>query len=81
MAGDCPRMEAVMPDNFAIIVLRLNDGTVQPLAWAERRLSVKQLRKACRKFRHDPDVVRPESMYWARLYRSPADMKRELPKY
>lgn len=70
-----------MADKFAVIVLWLDDGKVQPLAWTEGRLSVKRLRKACRKFRHDPDVVRPASMHWARLYMSPAEMKRDLPKY
>ena len=70
-----------MTQNFAVICLRLDDGNVQPLAWTEGKLSVKRLRKACRKFRHDPDVVEPVSMHWARLYFSPAEMKRELPQY
>lgn len=70
-----------MACDFAVICLQLDDGKVQPLAWSERKLSVKGLRKACRKFRHDSDVVRPVSMHWARLYNSPTDMKRELPQF
>ena len=64
-----------------VVGLKLNDGRVQPLAWTQNRLSVKQLRKACRKFRFDPDVSEPISLSWWRLYQSVREMKRELPRY
>lgn len=70
-----------MGEKISVVCLRLDDGKVQPLAWTEGKLSIKQLRKACKQFRHSPDVVEPASMHWARLYKSLAEMKRELPKY
>jgi hypothetical protein len=67
--------------NSCVIGLRLKDGKVQPLAWTERRLSIKELRRATKKFRHDVDVAEPCCMRWPRLYLSEMEMKRELPRY
>lgn len=69
-----------MRRNFRVICLQLDCGQVQPLAWTANKPSVRRLRKLTRKFRHDPDVVKPCAMHWLRLYRTIREMQSELPQ-
>ncbi|EPX84798.1 hypothetical protein [Salipiger mucosus] len=70
-----------MTKETRVLCLRLDDGTVQPLAWTDIDLSKKEIRRATRKFRKDADVEGSCLLPVSRLYDTAAEAKNELPRY
>ena len=69
-----------MSKDTMIIILRLNNDLIEPLAWTDTNLSKRELRRATRKFRNNKDVKETDLVPWYRIYHVEADAKK-LPRY
>lgn len=61
---------------WKILCLRLKDGLVSPLAKTKRDVSDKEMRRLCRKFRKDEDVIGEVLMPDWRLGLDQTEMRR-----
>jgi hypothetical protein len=69
-----------MSKDFFVVGLRLDDGKISPLAWAETDLTKRELRRVAKAHRKDADVIGGWCLPYWRLYDTPTEMKKELPK-
>lgn len=69
-----------MSRDIRILCIKVGDRTFQPLAWTDREISSKKLKKYVHKFRRDSDFIEGAVLEWRRLYNSLSDVKFELPR-
>lgn len=65
-----------MTRSIRILCIHTDDRTYQPLAWTDREISKKEIRRLVRKFRTDADFLNGAVLNWSRLYSSLAEVKR-----
>lgn len=65
-----------MTRSIRILCIHTGDRTYQPLAWSDRDISNKKLRRLVHKFRTDADFVNGAVLDWNRLYDSLAEVKK-----
>lgn len=66
--------------DYSIIGLKLTDGQIAPLAYTQRDISDKELRRLTRKFRKDSDFAYGICINWRRLYSRKEEFKTTLPR-
>lgn len=69
-----------MNRDIRILCIKVGEREYQPLAWTDREISSKKLKKYVHKFRRDSDFIEGAVMGWQRLYDSLIEMKKELPR-
>lgn len=68
-----------MTGSIRILCIHTGERSYAPLAWTDRNISNKKLRRLVRKFRTDADFIKGVVLDWQRLYNSVAEVKKELP--
>lgn len=64
-----------MSRDIRVLCLEIDGGFYSPLAWTDREISNKKLRRLIRKFRRDSDFVKGAVMGWRRLFNSIDEVK------
>lgn len=59
-----------------VICIHVGERTYAPIAWTDREVSKKNLRRYVRKFRRDADFLKGAVLDWSRLYDSMSEVKR-----
>ena len=66
----------MMRRNIRILCIHTGERTYAPLAWTDREISNKKLRRLVRKFRTDADFLSGAVLDWNRMFDSLAEVKR-----
>lgn len=69
-----------MSRDIRILCIRTKNHQFAPLAWTDREISNKKLRRLVKRFRTDADFLDGIVVSWYRLYDSLAEAKETLPK-
>lgn len=65
-----------MPRSIRILCIHTDEWTYVPLAWTDREISNKKLRRLVHKFRNDADFLKGAVLHWQSLYNSLAEVKK-----
>lgn len=69
-----------MSRDIRILCIKTTDNCYQPLAWTDREISNKKLRRLVHKFRADADFLKGIVIDWYRFYDTIQQVKNELPR-
>lgn len=67
--------------NPYVFGVRLDDGKCSLIGWSDTKLSTKQLRSVCSRFKNDSDVVGTVQLPYERFFDTKREMKKELQEF
>jgi len=69
-----------MKTDYMVLCLRVGKHNVSPLGWRAGEFSKREIRRECRRFKNDSDVIGGVALPYNRLYETPSEMKKEIPE-